>query len=431
MAVERAGSQAHEAPAHPLKHRFSVDVLGQLARRVVALSVALHRHPPPPSLDHQIELIGTHGVVHQDPVAQVGQVLVDRLLEAELELGLGHPGGLLLCEQIRVLGVPDQLEAKIPFLEVAVGIQRIDHPHLVAGPAGGHVVALDEHFLGAQGQRAVRGRIHQRQEDHVALVALELGGGAAHHPSFAVFGQVEVAGEQAVDGQSLLLAHHADHAHRSPGILRLLATGGEQRGHLQRLLVVDPLGGLAHVHPVGHRGRSHPDTRALAQGLHFALVAHGVGEGDDLGDRAEVLQQPDSASEGAPRQVVDRGLAVEQLAVGHVLEVAIDERLDGLSRLANLLGADLLVVPHHQHLAPEGESDQAGEVGLAGLVQDDHVKQGLARLVALGHTGDWHDPYGHRLAAFSQALARLGLQKRRPLALAAADLAHEIEPTNQ
>src|SRR4029077_15136616 len=68
------------------------------------------------------------------------------------------------------------LAAKIVGLEVVVGIEGVDNPHLVAGAAGGDVEALLEEFLVAEGERAVLRGVHERDEDDVAFVALELSG---------------------------------------------------------------------------------------------------------------------------------------------------------------------------------------------------------------------------------------------------------------
>src|SRR3981189_2596290 len=96
----------------------------------------------------------------------------------------GGLGALLLFvesahEAAGILGMLDQLAAKVVGLEVVGGTERGEKPHLVAGAAGGDVEALLEQFLVAERERAVLCRINQRDEDDVAFVALELGGVAA------------------------------------------------------------------------------------------------------------------------------------------------------------------------------------------------------------------------------------------------------------
>jgi len=68
--------------------------------------------------------------------------------------------------------VLDQLPAKVVGLEVIVGTEGVDNPHLVAGAAGGYVEALLEQLLGGEGERAALRGVQERDEDDVAFVAL-------------------------------------------------------------------------------------------------------------------------------------------------------------------------------------------------------------------------------------------------------------------
>ncbi len=78
-----------------------------------------------------------------------------------------------------ILGVLDKQAAEVLGLKVVVGAERMDHPHLIARAAGGNVETLLEKLLVAHGKRAALRGIHKRDEDDVALVALELCGVAA------------------------------------------------------------------------------------------------------------------------------------------------------------------------------------------------------------------------------------------------------------
>ncbi len=70
----------------------------------------------------------------------------------------------------------DQLAAKVVGLEIVVGTEGVDNPHLVTGATGGDVEALLEQFLIAKRERAALSGVDERDEDDVALVALELSG---------------------------------------------------------------------------------------------------------------------------------------------------------------------------------------------------------------------------------------------------------------
>ena len=79
-------------------------------------------------------------------------------------------------EAAGILGVLDEQAAKILGFQVFVRVERMNDPHLVAGAAGGDVETLLEEFLVTHGERAALRGVHKRNENDVALVALELRG---------------------------------------------------------------------------------------------------------------------------------------------------------------------------------------------------------------------------------------------------------------
>ena len=121
----------------------------------------------------------------------------------------------------------------------------------------------------------------------------------------------------------------------------------------------------------------------LAQGKDLAAVAELVAELDDLGDTAEVLDQPDNAAEGLAGQIVHGRLAVVELLVRDPVEELVDEPLHAIDLEADGVGTDLLVVADDHDLLGQAERREAEDVALARLVDDDHVERDGAELEAL------------------------------------------------
>src|SRR5882672_3960887 len=88
----------------------------------------------------------------------------------------------------------------------------MDNPHLVAGAAGGDVETLLEQFLVAEGERAALRGVNERDEDDVALVALELRGVSTKEAMELVAVRRKMAAEQVIDLQRLIVADQRNHA---------------------------------------------------------------------------------------------------------------------------------------------------------------------------------------------------------------------------
>src|SRR5438477_10191227 len=80
------------------------------------------------------------------------------------------------------------------------------HPHLVTRAAGRNVKALLEEFLVAHGKWAALCSIHERDENNVALVALELRGVAAEQAVKLVAIGRDARAQEIVDFERLLIA---------------------------------------------------------------------------------------------------------------------------------------------------------------------------------------------------------------------------------
>ncbi len=137
------------------------------------------------------------------------------------------------------------MAAKIVGLEIVVGIERVDNPHLVASAAGSDVETLFEQFLVAEGERAALRRVNQRDEDDVAFVALELRGVSAEEAMELVAVRRKMTAEQIIDLQRLFVANQRNHAETGGLsaivflVFRLLDRRGEERGSSQGFLTID------------------------------------------------------------------------------------------------------------------------------------------------------------------------------------------------
>src|SRR5262249_19679853 len=120
----------------------------------------------------------------------------------------------------------------------------------------------------------------------------------------------------------------------------------------------------------------------LAQGKDLPAIAELVAELDDLGDAAEVLDQPDDAPERLAGQAVDRRLAIVELLVRDPVEELVDEPLHAIELEADGVRTHLFVIADDDDLFGQAERGQAEDVALAGLVDDDDVESDRAELEA-------------------------------------------------
>jgi hypothetical protein len=92
--------------------------------------------------------------------------------------------------------------------------------------------------------------------------------------------------------------------------------------------------------------------------------------------------------------IVDRRLRVVEVAVGNPLEVG--QVVDHPRLVSYGSGSHLLVVTHHDNLAPEVEGDETERIALACLVDDHDVESRGAAVERLSHAvvrlGTLHPP---------------------------------------
>ncbi len=220
-----------------------VHVFGKLFERIIAVAVALDSQPLAVAFDHQIDAERSNLPVRSNAIAGRGQALH----HFSFEVGL-RPLFLLLQdthETSRIFRMLNQLAAKVVRFQVNVRAEGVNDPHLVACAAGSDIETLFEKFLIAQRERAAFSCIDQRNENHVALVTLELRGVSAQHPmEFVAVGR-NVRANQVIDFDGLLVAHQRNHseAQRLPRVVLLifglLHRGRKQRGDGDSFLAID------------------------------------------------------------------------------------------------------------------------------------------------------------------------------------------------
>src|SRR5207245_2027848 len=165
----RSRADAREDPAHTLENGLAIQILRKFLERMVAVAIAFDSQAAPVAFDDQVDAKRADTPLRSDAITGGSEPLHDFAFESRL-------GTLFLffeCahEAAGILGMLDQLAAKVVSLKVVVGAKRMNNPHLVAGAAGGNVEALREEFLVAEGEGPALRGIQQRDEDDFAFVA--------------------------------------------------------------------------------------------------------------------------------------------------------------------------------------------------------------------------------------------------------------------
>src|SRR2546422_1013639 len=314
VAEKLGAANSSENPSHAFEDGLAVHVFRKFFKGMVAVAVALDGEAIAVALDDQIDSKCTHTPMGSNAIAGGHEALHDFALEGRL-------GALLFFferahEAAGVLRVFDQLAAKIVGLEVIVGIERVDNPHLVAGTAGGDVETLLEQFLVAEGERAALRGVNERDEDDVALVALELRGVSTEEAMELVAVRGKMTAEQVIDLQRLIVADQRNHAEAGglPGIIflvfRLLDRRGEERGSGQGFLTIDFAVAARARNAIRDGVRPETNAAGVAQGFDAPIVGNHVAELDDFWDATEMLEKAGCVTKGMAREIGAGGLAV-------------------------------------------------------------------------------------------------------------------------
>src|SRR5258708_33198333 len=235
----------------------------------------------------------------------------------------------------------DQLPAKVVRLQIVVGAQRVDDPHLIARAAGGNVETLFEKFLVAQGKGAMLGGIHKRNKNNVALVALELGGVSAKHAVQLVPVGRDMRANEIVNLNRLFVTHQRYHteAERLSRIifliLRLLNRRSDQRCNGKGFLAIDFAIATGTRHAVSDCVRPQMHAACVAQRLDTAIIRNHVTELNNLWDAAEMFDKASRTAERLARQIVNGNLAIIQIEVRNTPKILVNQ----ISNPAQLLPA--------------------------------------------------------------------------------------------
>src|SRR5690348_4543303 len=331
----------------------------------------------------------------------------------------------------------DEKAAKVFGFQVVVRVEGMNDPHLVAGAAGGDVEALLEEFLVAHGKGAALRGVHERDENDIALVALELRGIAAEQTmEFVAIGR-NMCAQEIVDFERLFIADERNNAEAERLaravvlILGLLYRGSDERRGGQGLLAIDFAIAAGARNTIGNRVREQMHAAGVAQRLDAPIVRNHVAELNDFRDATEMFDKASSASEGLPREVVNGNLTVVEIGVRNAGQVLENEVLNDAEILADSGGADLFVVADDEDGFAKVERGQGHDVALAGFVNDDDVETRVARIEILYDPRKRHDPDGHSTAALGHFSSRFGAQQPDANAVAFANPADGIEPADE
>src|SRR5262249_39096052 len=207
---ELRAADAGENPAHALEDGLAVQIFREFLQGMVTVAVAFDGQAANVSFDDQVNPKRPDAPLRSDAIASRNKALHDFTLEYRL-------GAFFLLLQSAheprgVLGMLDQLAAKVIGLEVVRGTERVDHPHLVAGAAGSDIEPLLEQFLVAEGKRPAFGSVHQRNKHHVALVSLKLSSVSTEQTVKFVAIRGKMASQQVVNLDGLLIPDQRDNA---------------------------------------------------------------------------------------------------------------------------------------------------------------------------------------------------------------------------
>src|SRR5260370_37301425 len=125
---------------------------------MIWIAVAFYSKPFPIAFNHQINSIS--------PYLPLWCYLVAASLKVFHDFALERRPNFLFCflrcehEMVWIVCVFNQLPAQITIFKIPFWIQRVDNPHLIASPAGGHIEALLEDLLITQAQWTALGSVH-------------------------------------------------------------------------------------------------------------------------------------------------------------------------------------------------------------------------------------------------------------------------------
>ena len=326
------------------------------------------------------------------------------------EFGIRQVEGLGRADRARhdAVGPVEKRAAQVVGLELRGGVKGVHEPELVAGAGDGHVPALLHHAVGAVGLlpegKPGRGGVNEREDHDVALVALEFGRNAAVDAAALDLARVEVLDEQAADAVDLR-AVHASHRDDAEG---LAVVGGimdhrtKQADDGLGLLFVDAVVARRAAGAPGHHRGLEARGRGVAKRPDRAVVGKAAAPTDDFGHGAEVLDEHVRGEGHALHEAVEREPRVVELGLlDAAFKMTGAERVDGGLARAHGERCHLAVVAHDDHLLAHIEERQRRHVGLARLVDDDHVElRGGAEVEE--RVLDHHDPDGHGLLAGGQ-----------------------------
>src|SRR5262245_39878232 len=87
------------------------------------------------------------------------------------------------------------------------------------------------------------------------------------------------------------------------------------------------------------------------------------------------------------------------------------------------------MIPNHDRLLCEVNGEQAHDVTLTGLVNENHAEARNARVKILGNARKRHDPHRYCISSTSQGASGFNAQSRHTLSRAASNLSDDVLPS--
>src|SRR5262249_42499329 len=149
---------------------------------------------------------------------------------------------------------------------------------------------------------------------------------------------------------------------------------------------------------------------------------------DDLRHAAEVLSEPDPTRISDLRQVEEALVHPVGICVRKPCEMALPKLDHVFSVHADVRGADLLVIPHHDELSRQIGQEQCFRSRLTRLVDDCDVEEVASYADGFRYSIKGHHPGRNRITAFVHVLASVLAMRLYELARPPPYTPHRLRP---
>ena len=202
-------ANSYKHPSQALQNGLACQVVLQILKCMVTVAITFDGNLPSIGMDNHVNPASPYAILRRYLVSRSDESSQD--LTLKIRFGFRFERFEIPHGSRRIECMLDQAPPQISFFQICFGVQRVNHPHLVACSTGGNVKALLVHipwtgFANREG--SVLGSIDQREEYHVPLIPLKLRSVTAENPSDFVFIRRKFTNQVLVNLSRLLLAYH-------------------------------------------------------------------------------------------------------------------------------------------------------------------------------------------------------------------------------